>query len=72
MGRHVTSGRTERRRTKINTQASVEFTAWANALHVTEQELTAVVAAVGNDARKVITYVLKRPALRSVQPSRGC
>lgn len=71
MGRHMTSGQTRKLRTQINTQAGVEFTAWANALHVTEQELTAVVAAVGNDARKVITYVLKRPAPRALRTNRG-
>jgi hypothetical protein len=71
MGRPLTSGRTGKLRTKITTQASVEFTAWANALHVTEQELTAVVAAVGNDAGKVITYVLTRPASRVARTSHG-
>jgi hypothetical protein len=53
-------GQTALPRAKIDMQASVELTAWANALHVTEQELVAVVAKVGNDAREVITYLLKR------------
>jgi hypothetical protein len=56
MGRQETSEQMTRSRTKINTQAGVEFTAWADALHVTEEDL-AVVAAVGNDARKVIAYI---------------
>lgn len=55
----TSDGRTARRRAKINNEASMELTAWANALHVTEQELTDALAKVGNDARAVITYVLK-------------
>jgi Protein of unknown function (DUF3606) len=58
-------------RAKIDMQASVELTAWANALHVTEAELTDVVARVGNDAREVITYVLKRPTPRAPRKLRG-
>jgi hypothetical protein len=60
MGRNKNEGTPQKARAKINTQASVELAAWANALHVTEQELTDVVAKVGNDAGAVITYLLKR------------
>ena len=58
----TSDGKTARRRPKINMEASAELTAWANALHVTEQQLADAIAKVGNDAREVITYVLKRTA----------
>ena len=61
MGGMTSDRRAAMLRTRINMQASMELTAWANALHVTEQELTDAVATVGNDAREVITYILKRP-----------
>jgi hypothetical protein len=38
----------------------VELTAWANALHVSEEELKETMAIVGSNARDVITYLLKR------------
>jgi hypothetical protein len=39
----------------------VELTAWANALHISEEELKETVAIVGSNARDVITYLLRRP-----------
>ncbi len=68
---NTSGGRTEAPRAKINTQASVELTAWANALHVTEQELADAVEKLGDDAREVITYFLKRAdPRRSRKPRR--
>jgi hypothetical protein len=46
--------------TRIDIHASVELTAWANALHVSEEELKETMAIVGSNARDVITYLLKR------------
>jgi len=61
---NTSSGRTGAPRAKINTHASGELTAWANALHVSEQELADAVEKLGDDAREVITYFLKRPDWR--------
>ncbi|NWG72852.1 MAG: DUF3606 domain-containing protein [Parvularculaceae bacterium] len=47
-------------RATIDMDARGEVAAWASALHVTEQELKDAVAKVGNRAREVITYLLKR------------
>ena len=41
--------------------AVADFSAWAHALHVTEQELTDAVHEVGDNARDVIIYLLTRP-----------
>lgn len=45
---------------RIAPRATAEFGAWAYALHVTEQELSDAVDAVGDNARDVISYLLKR------------
>jgi hypothetical protein len=48
-------------RTKFDKHAVSDFSAWAHALHVTEQQLTDALHEVGDDARDVITYLLTRP-----------
>jgi hypothetical protein len=50
----------ETRGERIAPRTSAEFGAWAYALHVTEQELSDAVDAVGDSARDVISYLLKR------------
>jgi hypothetical protein len=52
--------RTVAPRTKIDRHAVADFSAWAHALHVTEQELADAVHKVGDDARDVIIYLLTR------------
>jgi len=47
-------------RTKIDRHAVAEFSAWAHALHVTEQELADALDKVGDDARDVIVHLLTR------------
>jgi len=50
--------KTKTPRTKIDRDAVADFSAWAHALHVTEQELIDAVSKVGDDARDVIAYLL--------------
>jgi hypothetical protein len=61
VGARVGDGAAASPYTRIDIQTSVELTAWANALHVSEEELKETVAIVGSNARDVITYLLKRP-----------
>jgi hypothetical protein len=67
MGGIWSDGKAALPRATIDMDARADVTAWANALHVTEQELTDAVAKVGNHAREVITYLLKR-AERPARP----
>jgi 3-oxoacyl-[acyl-carrier-protein] synthase III len=67
MGRVGGDAKTELPRATINMEARADVAAWAYALHVTEQDLTDAVAKVGNHARAVITYILKR-AERPARP----
>ena len=60
MGALRKDGCSEMPRVKIDTLAAMELTSWANALHVTEQELAHAVEIVGNEAREIIPYVLMR------------
>jgi hypothetical protein len=67
MGGTLGDGKAALPRATIDMDARADVAAWANALHVTEQELADAVAKVGNHAREVITYLLKgvqRPARR--------
>jgi len=67
MGSVGGNGKTELPRATINMEARADVAAWAYALHVTEQDLTDAVAKVGNHARAVIPYILKR-AERPARP----
>jgi hypothetical protein len=49
--------------TKIDKAARAEFRAWADALHVTEAELSAAIEVVGDEVGHVITYLLKHSKL---------
>ena len=54
---------------KIDKCAAAEFSAWADALHVSERELIDAVETVGDDARHVIAYLMTRVDDRSAGTS---